>query len=181
MASEYQRINPSSIQRRRIFLRDNLTCQYCADAEADTYVIDHVVPVAHGGPTEDYNLVTACLACNQKKAAHTWIPLNIEEITDNQPVWRERILHVGQHPGIIITYGASANIESHYPFYLRQWAIEVKCDTMRLIDLALWDFFQKYGGGTDLATLQTALAARQPRPQSEPEPDYEDALQAYAA
>ena len=56
--------------RFRIFARDGFTCRYCgAQADTVTLVVDHMIPVKHGGTNDDENLVTACEPCNQGKAA----------------------------------------------------------------------------------------------------------------
>jgi len=55
--------------RRSILLRDRFRCQYCGEPFASpdlTY--DHVIPRSRGGKTEWSNIVTACLACNARKA-----------------------------------------------------------------------------------------------------------------
>lgn len=52
--------------RRRIFERDNYTCQYCG-AKGVKLQCDHIFPVKHGGTHEDENLVTACEPCNRAK------------------------------------------------------------------------------------------------------------------
>lgn len=56
--------------RFEIFKRDHFTCQYCgAQPPAVVLVCDHVTPVAEGGLSTMDNLVAACEACNQGKAA----------------------------------------------------------------------------------------------------------------
>ena len=50
--------------REHILLRDRGTCHYCG---APAGHVDHVVPIAHGGPTHEANLVAACQTCNLKK------------------------------------------------------------------------------------------------------------------
>lgn len=72
-----------TVPRRRIgyskvvvFERDKYTCQYCGkkvvangpSAAHDTATIDHVNPRANGGKTTFENTVTACVACNTRKA-----------------------------------------------------------------------------------------------------------------
>ena len=52
-------------QRERILKRDNNTCQHCAGTE--NLHIDHVVPIAAGGSSDDDNLQVLCAACNTKK------------------------------------------------------------------------------------------------------------------
>lgn len=54
--------------------RDKYTCQYClVKFESRDLTIDHVVPISKGGPTVDWNLVTACKQCNSEKSnKFTW-------------------------------------------------------------------------------------------------------------
>ncbi|MSQ27811.1 MAG: HNH endonuclease [Dehalococcoidia bacterium] len=58
------------LTRRELFQRDNYTCQYCGKLTRDL-TIDHVVPRFRGGPHTWDNLVSACKACNHRKAART--------------------------------------------------------------------------------------------------------------
>jgi 5-methylcytosine-specific restriction endonuclease McrA len=74
-------------RRLLIFERDRYTCRYCARVvrlvtyneftrvgkwPADAASIDHVVPLSRGGSKSDEkNLVTACVPCNNKKGSKT--------------------------------------------------------------------------------------------------------------
>jgi hypothetical protein len=59
-------INPG--QRFRVLQRDRFTCQYCGrSAPAVVLQVDHIVPLAGGGPNTDANLATACVECNGGK------------------------------------------------------------------------------------------------------------------
>jgi hypothetical protein len=52
-------------------------CEYCQLAQAGqaaTFHIDHVVPLAAGGPTTAENLALACVSCSLRKAARVSIP-----------------------------------------------------------------------------------------------------------
>lgn len=61
--------------RRNIFIRDNLTCQYCGKKfSPDELTYDHVIPRSEwkkkgykGTPTNWTNIVTACEPCNSYK------------------------------------------------------------------------------------------------------------------
>lgn len=75
--------------KRRVYTRDNWTCQYCGlkfdpantwtpktvapymrDDRLD-YIfleLDHVHPRFHGGDDSEENLVAACSVCNRKKS-----------------------------------------------------------------------------------------------------------------
>lgn len=59
--------------RNYIKSRDNYTCRSCGNstyAEPNLLLeIDHIVPVAKGGPTEEGNLQTLCWKCNRAKGA----------------------------------------------------------------------------------------------------------------
>lgn len=70
---QYQQVKFS---RRNLFIRDNFTCQYCGkqnDRNQLTY--DHIIPKSkwphNSSPTNWNNIVTACVACNRKKANRT--------------------------------------------------------------------------------------------------------------
>lgn len=55
--------------RFEVFKRDGFTCRYCGAQPPDVVlVVDHIVPVAEGGPTSVDNLNTSCEPCNQGKA-----------------------------------------------------------------------------------------------------------------
>ena len=46
-------------------------CEYCHTSEQWQYVrftIDHIIPVAQGGPDDPDNLALACFHCNRRKA-----------------------------------------------------------------------------------------------------------------
>lgn len=47
-------------------------CHYCkGHFDADALTMDHLIPVARGGTSDKSNVVPACFACNQSKAAQT--------------------------------------------------------------------------------------------------------------
>jgi len=57
--------------RFKILERDGFKCNYCGrnPREHDTVLhVDHIIPLAKGGSSEESNLVTACIDCNQGKA-----------------------------------------------------------------------------------------------------------------
>ena len=56
----------SRILRAMVLLRDKGTCRYCGRPATH---VDHVVPVARGGPTHESNLVAACERCNLEKGS----------------------------------------------------------------------------------------------------------------
>lgn len=55
------------ISRRALFARDGWRCAYCGDSSA-RLTLDHVVPRSRGGDSVWENVVTACAACNLRKA-----------------------------------------------------------------------------------------------------------------
>ncbi len=60
----------AKLTRRELFLRDRHTCQYCGKPGKEL-TIDHVVPRHRGGRHVWENLVSACKACNHRKAGRT--------------------------------------------------------------------------------------------------------------
>ncbi len=70
------------LTRKEIFLRDNFTCQYCGVRGRDL-TLDHVVPRYKGGKHTWENLVSACRACNHKKAGRT--PKEANMVLLNEP------------------------------------------------------------------------------------------------
>jgi 5-methylcytosine-specific restriction endonuclease McrA len=58
------------LTRSEIFHRDHYTCQYCGKKNSQL-TIDHVVPRNQNGKHTWENLVTACAACNRRKAGRT--------------------------------------------------------------------------------------------------------------
>lgn len=58
------------LSRQNIFLRDNMTCQYCLKVFTEKKLtIDHVVPLSKGGRHEWTNVVAACSSCNNIKGS----------------------------------------------------------------------------------------------------------------
>jgi len=56
--------------RERIFRRDSFRCVYCGNVFPDDLLtLDHVQPRMRGGDRSEGNIVTACRACNEAKAA----------------------------------------------------------------------------------------------------------------
>ena len=55
------------LTRKEIFNRDHYICQYCGKRSHDL-TLDHVMPRQKGGPHVWENLVSACKACNHRKA-----------------------------------------------------------------------------------------------------------------
>ena len=58
--------------KAKLFRRDRYTCAYCGQRFAERELsCDHVVPQSRGGGWTWMNLVTACGACNGRKADRT--------------------------------------------------------------------------------------------------------------
>ncbi|MBK7578971.1 MAG: HNH endonuclease [Myxococcales bacterium] len=58
--------------RQNVHVRDGFACVYCgAKPPRSSLTCDHVLPRSRGGRTDWENIVTACLACNGKKANKT--------------------------------------------------------------------------------------------------------------
>ena len=54
--------------RDNVFLRDEGKCQYCSkQLTKQNFTLDHIVPVSQGGKKVWQNIVTCCIACNQRK------------------------------------------------------------------------------------------------------------------
>ena len=58
------------LTRLEVFNRDRYTCQYCGK-ETRQLTIDHVIPRYRGGQHTWENVVSACIACNRRKAGRT--------------------------------------------------------------------------------------------------------------
>lgn len=58
------------LSRREVFARDGFTCQYCGRRGPDL-TLDHILPRHRNGPHTWENLVSACKACNHRKAGRT--------------------------------------------------------------------------------------------------------------
>lgn len=72
-----QRKKTVPFSRKNIFIRDQLTCQYCGkQCEPADLEYDHVVPrskwnIKWGTPTNFTNIVSCCRPCNRLKADRT--------------------------------------------------------------------------------------------------------------
>ena len=58
------------LTRFEIFNRDRYTCQYCGQ-KTRQLTLDHVIPRYRGGQHTWENVVSACIACNRRKAGRT--------------------------------------------------------------------------------------------------------------
>lgn len=58
--------------RRNVYLRDNLTCQYCGKkCDSRELNLDHIMPKSRGGAMSWTNIVLSCIPCNDKKKNRT--------------------------------------------------------------------------------------------------------------
>jgi HNH endonuclease len=61
-----------AFSKHKLFRRDRHTCAYCAEVFVERDLsCEHIVPESRGGRWSWMNLVTACAACNAKKADRT--------------------------------------------------------------------------------------------------------------
>jgi hypothetical protein len=61
-----------AVTKGKLLRRDRFTCAYCGQAHAERHLqCEHVVPASRGGGWSWMNLVTACAACNGRKANRT--------------------------------------------------------------------------------------------------------------
>ena len=83
-------MNPD--RRARIFSRDGRQCVYCGEVlPIEQLTLDHVEPRMRGGDNSEGNLVTACRACNARKAgAPAWVFLA------NNPAERANFLRLAR-------------------------------------------------------------------------------------
>ena len=58
------------LTRREVLIRDRYTCQYCGK-ETKELTLDHVIPRHLGGKHDWDNVVSACKACNHRKAGRS--------------------------------------------------------------------------------------------------------------
>lgn len=71
VASEGRGYSPEFYRNRSaLLLKHDGRCFYC-NQESEFFEVDHVMPVALGGPDSADNLVVACRACNRSKGAKT--------------------------------------------------------------------------------------------------------------
>ena len=67
-----RRREASGMKRLRIYMRDKYRCQYCGHKKAvSELTLDHIMPRSRGGDNSPVNVVTACLACNNRKSNRT--------------------------------------------------------------------------------------------------------------
>lgn len=63
-------MNEPAPLRARVLARDDYRCVYCAQVfPPEQLTLDHVQPRMRGGDQSEGNLVSACRACNTRKAS----------------------------------------------------------------------------------------------------------------
>src|SRR6266702_3959970 len=65
---------PTGRQKRAVAERAGGRCEYCLSPAAfspDPFAVEHIQPLAEGGPTHLSNLAYSCQGCNNSKYAHT--------------------------------------------------------------------------------------------------------------
>ena len=67
-----RRREASGMKRLRIYMRDKFRCQYCGEKKnSSELTLDHILPRSRGGDNSPVNIVTACVACNNRKGSRT--------------------------------------------------------------------------------------------------------------
>ena len=67
-----RRREASGMKRLRIYMRDKFRCQYCGEKKvAAELTLDHILPRSRGGDNSPVNIVSACMACNNRKSNRT--------------------------------------------------------------------------------------------------------------
>lgn len=82
-----------------VLKRDNFACVYCGQRASNDVdlVIDHIVPVAKGGPTTIDNLQAACGTCNAGKAAgHV-----LKDSLPKASMYKGRFFHTFDSDGLV--------------------------------------------------------------------------------
>jgi 5-methylcytosine-specific restriction endonuclease McrA len=80
---------PVKFSRVNIYARDGYRCQYCgAKCTIAELTYDHVIPRSKGGKTTWENIVSACYACNRRKANRTPAEAGMKlRTTPARPTW----------------------------------------------------------------------------------------------
>ncbi|MDH5178319.1 MAG: HNH endonuclease [Gammaproteobacteria bacterium] len=80
------------LTNRELFRRDGHTCMYCLTTLGNQHLTrDHIVPMSRGGKDVWTNVITACKACNQRKADRLLKEINMRlhavPYTPNHAEW----------------------------------------------------------------------------------------------
>ncbi len=71
------RKRPTAQEQAAIFRRAQGRCEYCrsrADFATQSFSVEHIIPISHGGKTTLDNLALACPGCNGHKYSKTQAP-----------------------------------------------------------------------------------------------------------
>lgn len=109
----------AKFSRANIFARDKYRCQYCGHkGRTDELTFDHVIPISRGGRKAWENIVTACIACNNRKSGRTPEEARLTLIKQpTRPTWS---------PTLTITIGLKA-FPKNWRDYL-YWNMELEDD-----------------------------------------------------
>jgi len=81
---------PAALERL-VAERARNQCEYCrclSGFHSDPFAVEHIVPEARGGTTEESNLALSCLGCNSFKGA---VQTGIDPVTDREaPLFHPR-------------------------------------------------------------------------------------------
>lgn len=144
--------------RYEILRRDSHTCRYCGESAPDVKLaIDHVIPVALGGPDDPGNLVTACEACNSGKSASSPDAPIVEDVSTKAVKWAMAIQRVVEeecerldHKDQLIDYFDGEWYGRHEIPRYKSWQYELPDDW----DETVWRF---YGLGLRVPMLDDAI------------------------
>lgn len=67
---------------RRAVMARNPICQYCGMRASSE--VDHVIPLAMGGPDTVENAVAACRTCHREKTKQDWLPSKIVSVDGSE-------------------------------------------------------------------------------------------------
>jgi DNA-directed RNA polymerase subunit RPC12/RpoP len=80
--------------RFEVFKRDGFACSYCGKTPPAVILeVDHIIPLAEGGPDDLLNLTTACMDCNRGKGSRplTELPESVESRLELMQEKREQV------------------------------------------------------------------------------------------
>jgi len=84
------------LTRLEVFNRDHYTCQYCGRATRQL-TIDHIIPRYRGGQHTWENVVSACIACNRRKAGKTPEEAGMKLRQTPSPPKRSHLFYIPSH------------------------------------------------------------------------------------
>ena len=84
------------LNRFEIFNRDRYTCQYCHQ-KTRQLTLDHVIPRYRGGQHTWENVVSACVACNRRKAGRNPREANMKLIRLPSPPSGSPLFNIPYH------------------------------------------------------------------------------------